>query len=441
MLRIKDWDTKYENSRTRELKKLDWVPVPNTHDGYGFRTLMSMEDGTAIFGTWILMLEVASKCSPRGMLRKGTGLAHTAESLAVMTGASANQFTRAIEVLTDPEIGWIEDVDCEEGIIPFREPSDSKEKLRAHGRVSDALKRGKDVVTPEGNLSSRPSHCQWCGVAPPPDGKGNTRIVGHHLTGYGASANDLTVMFLCRKCHGAFENKTLTNHDVMVRFGNRWMSHRTATPPQGDNERTATPPQGATYERREGREGKGREGTALTPGSEDLPSPPPKNTQAVGATGMASEARTKPAVSASKANFNAGDQYRALLNRYPHDMGADVGCQWYLSEMGRSADPEALDRQMHAGLSRYLQSAKWRDRGTGEIDPQWVPPIWQFLGYPQANRPSSKMYLEHPPEWKPRSTPNKLPSTRIVNPDLSYLDDPSRDPKNWEPEVLNVKAS
>ncbi len=35
--RVRDWGVHFENSRSRDYKKLDWVPIPNKHDGKGYR--------------------------------------------------------------------------------------------------------------------------------------------------------------------------------------------------------------------------------------------------------------------------------------------------------------------------------------------------------------------------------------------------------------------
>lgn len=108
--RVRDWDKHFENNRTRDLKKMDWVPVPNRHDGSGFCELMDHPDAMAHYGAWHLILQVASKCGERGtLLREGAGgvkIAHTPQSLARITHGSAAVFEAAIERLVS--IGWLE---------------------------------------------------------------------------------------------------------------------------------------------------------------------------------------------------------------------------------------------------------------------------------------------------------------------------------------------
>lgn len=112
--RIREWDKNFENNRTRELKKLDWVKVPNKHDGYGFAELLDHPNGMAHYGAWMLILQVASKCETRGtLLRSGVGgkaVAHTPQSIARISHGNAAVMEEAMERLVT--IGWIEV--CEE---------------------------------------------------------------------------------------------------------------------------------------------------------------------------------------------------------------------------------------------------------------------------------------------------------------------------------------
>ena len=39
--RIRDWQRHFENNRTRELKVMAWVPVPNKMDGDGYTELVT----------------------------------------------------------------------------------------------------------------------------------------------------------------------------------------------------------------------------------------------------------------------------------------------------------------------------------------------------------------------------------------------------------------
>jgi len=105
--RIKNWDELYENNRTRILKVMHWIPVPNKHDGDGYLTLVERKNGAAYLGAWLAILQVASKCQERGTLMRGDGTPHTAESIARITRISADTIEAALEILTN-ECKWLE---------------------------------------------------------------------------------------------------------------------------------------------------------------------------------------------------------------------------------------------------------------------------------------------------------------------------------------------
>lgn len=95
---------------------MDWVPMPNKHDGDGFTDLMDHANGMAHYGAWALIAQVAAKCDPRGTLlrdyrtrvRDGAESikAYDFESLARVTRGSVKVFEEAIPRLIS--IGWLE---------------------------------------------------------------------------------------------------------------------------------------------------------------------------------------------------------------------------------------------------------------------------------------------------------------------------------------------
>lgn len=104
-MRIAKWSERYETHETRKLKHLQWVPVPNQHDGLSFRKIAAHKQSADIFAAWVLMLQVASKAKERGeLMHKGKSM--TAQDLSIMTGFPEHCFACAIPFLC--EIGWIE---------------------------------------------------------------------------------------------------------------------------------------------------------------------------------------------------------------------------------------------------------------------------------------------------------------------------------------------
>jgi hypothetical protein len=99
LLRVRDWSANHENNRSRELKRMLWVSVPNDLSADSYVELVSHEDGAAHLGVWIALLMVASRAKPRGSLVWGNGQPHTPESLARLTRLPQSVVSTAIERL------------------------------------------------------------------------------------------------------------------------------------------------------------------------------------------------------------------------------------------------------------------------------------------------------------------------------------------------------
>lgn len=106
LYRIKNWARHYEKAQTRKVGNAQWVPLPVKHDGKGFRRLMAMENGPAIYGAWVLIVQVAAKCVERGTLADEDGPL-TSEDLTLKTGCDKGLFDEALQVLCSEKIGWM----------------------------------------------------------------------------------------------------------------------------------------------------------------------------------------------------------------------------------------------------------------------------------------------------------------------------------------------
>ena len=118
MWRVTNWDKHFETAQTRPYKLLRWVPMPNKHDGDGFTQLIEHEHGAMHYGAWCLLVQVASRCNPRGTLIRETGKPHDEKSLARMTRIGVHVFIEAIPRFI--AIGWLEDVDADSVLIACR---------------------------------------------------------------------------------------------------------------------------------------------------------------------------------------------------------------------------------------------------------------------------------------------------------------------------------
>jgi hypothetical protein len=150
--RIVDWDKHFENNRSRQLQKLDWVPVPNRHDGDGYTELLDHPDGAAHLGAWLAIVQVASKCHPRGTLVREGDRPHNPASISRITRVPAEVIEAAIKRLVD--IGWMEVIsastgsktdDCHDPAPERHDPAPGCELVTKEGKGREG--KGKEQNT------------------------------------------------------------------------------------------------------------------------------------------------------------------------------------------------------------------------------------------------------------------------------------------------------
>lgn len=105
---IRDWAHRFENNRSRELKHLDWVPVPNRQDGDAYTYIMSRKDGAALYGAWMAIVQVASRCDPRGTLLRDNGKPHDSTSLSRMTRMPEATISEMLKTMSSEDVMWLE---------------------------------------------------------------------------------------------------------------------------------------------------------------------------------------------------------------------------------------------------------------------------------------------------------------------------------------------
>ncbi len=104
---IRNWSEKYENAESRKIAGvLDWFKCPTKHDGLSYRRIMRRPDGLSLYGAWILIVAVAAKCKPRGVLQSEDGPL-TAEDIALKTGADEKTISKAIQLFSSKEVAWL----------------------------------------------------------------------------------------------------------------------------------------------------------------------------------------------------------------------------------------------------------------------------------------------------------------------------------------------
>lgn len=158
MYRIRDWDKHFENNRTRDLKELRFVILPNKHDGDGYTELLDHPNGAAHYGAWVAIVQVASKCDPRGTLLRqsrtplrDSAEAHNSASLARITRIPKDVFEEAIPRLV--QIGWLEAerTSAHEEVVPIHIDSESPQQ-------------GAVLRTAQSRTPLRKSAPEWNGI-------------------------------------------------------------------------------------------------------------------------------------------------------------------------------------------------------------------------------------------------------------------------------------
>lgn len=181
LYRIKDWSTRFENNRTRELKKLDWVPTPNRHDGDGYTSLLAHKNGEALFGAWNAILQVASRCNGtipqegavstaggcgrRGTLIQDSGKPHDAASISRRTRFSESTIKTALDVLSSKDVGWLEVIEItNENEVPAGgcgNPAASPDSTAPIPQEGITEGKGREGNRTEGNGSTSAGECEF----------------------------------------------------------------------------------------------------------------------------------------------------------------------------------------------------------------------------------------------------------------------------------------
>lgn len=116
--RIVDWDDLYETRGSlRRGGTLARLTLNTALDGLATRRILSHPQGAAIYGVWILILQIAAKCPRRGALVE-RGVPLTADDLALLTSLPAELCTLALDVLSSPRVALLERVPVEVAQMP-----------------------------------------------------------------------------------------------------------------------------------------------------------------------------------------------------------------------------------------------------------------------------------------------------------------------------------
>lgn len=105
-LSIHDWERTFEDHRTKEIKRLTWIPIP-IKQGTGYCRLMRHPRGLEFYGAFVALIQVAASCPKRGTLCRADGSEYSVDDLADLTRINTKTLQEAIDFL-EQEIGWLE---------------------------------------------------------------------------------------------------------------------------------------------------------------------------------------------------------------------------------------------------------------------------------------------------------------------------------------------
>lgn len=141
--RIRNWNAHFENNRTRDMKRMSWVPIPVKLAGDGYTEMIEGKDGPAVYGAWIACVLVAASCDPRGTLLRGNGEPHDPQSLSRITRIRTPIIQNMLERAQG--VGWIEDIAIPQEGAGIPQESALSGRKESEGRNSNGHPAGADA--------------------------------------------------------------------------------------------------------------------------------------------------------------------------------------------------------------------------------------------------------------------------------------------------------
>lgn len=121
--RIPRWDELFESAKSKEYGQKSQAYMPNKV-GLGYKRIMRLPDGPAIFGAWCATVQALSRqrCPRQGYLTD-TGRIHghpwTAEDVSLHTDMPTDLCDRMLAVCSSEVIGWLDVVRATDTTVPL----------------------------------------------------------------------------------------------------------------------------------------------------------------------------------------------------------------------------------------------------------------------------------------------------------------------------------
>lgn len=113
ILRVVGWEEHFESAKSKTYAHKSQAYMPNKH-GLGYRRLVDMPNGPALFGAWCSMVQVLSRqAKPRqGYLTdtgSPSGRPFSASDIALLTSMSESLVSAMLQATESESVGWLKD--------------------------------------------------------------------------------------------------------------------------------------------------------------------------------------------------------------------------------------------------------------------------------------------------------------------------------------------
>jgi len=111
VLQVKAWKEFFESAKSQTFKARTQLYIPNKH-GLGYRRLVQMKNGEAMFGAWIAMCQVLSRHAPdrNGWITEDgreDSKPLSASDIAIMTGFTERTVSGMLCACCSDAVGWV----------------------------------------------------------------------------------------------------------------------------------------------------------------------------------------------------------------------------------------------------------------------------------------------------------------------------------------------
>lgn len=121
---IKGWDETFENNKSRAIVSPSYVAWPVRRDSEAFQHLSRMTNFLEAFGLFALLVQLAARQNPRGVLKDDRGDI-TPERLAKRYGKPVKTLKEAWESLANADVGWLFELEGTQEAPSARPPAPS----------------------------------------------------------------------------------------------------------------------------------------------------------------------------------------------------------------------------------------------------------------------------------------------------------------------------